>query len=268
MFRSCLAISTIRLEYPEPSKRLIASDAPIHTLGGILSSILTTTQLRTLSVHHLEIDDLPDCSESPHLEPRYVGLATNLRSLALEVRSFQSSEDETATQDPIPARRLPHLIAQFPSLTDLCIYFVRIDKRLRHVSWSDVRCTMLKRVELRNLEISERSLKSIICSSKQSISVIILDSIFLVEGIWATFYSHLLEHYPSIIDAAGLHGRRYLDDRRSYSQRDARSWRALFKDIDRRRIAINLPSMTAPIRTKSMEYFHDFGDMEFSFEEN
>ena len=115
------------------------------------------------------------------------------------------------------------------------------------------------------MDIDEESLLALLLPSAERLKDVKLDKLFLTNGSWASIYKIFLRALVAVIDISGIHGRRYCDDRSSYSREDAGSWKDFFAAVERRRTDAGLPSMKAIKQKGCLEYSHDFCDMETVF---
>src|SRR5688572_7405662 len=62
VIRSCVNTSVVGLEYPGYGKRSVCGYGPLRVIGSALSHICLNSlpQLASLSIQHLELEDLPD----------------------------------------------------------------------------------------------------------------------------------------------------------------------------------------------------------------
>ena len=261
----CLAkLNSICVNFPEHGKRGVHNSEVTTIPREIFATSLTTHLLDRLSVLDVQLHDFP------HLDFTETAKFSALRFMKILLYPLDTPEYRVLEpyvhmrSDFEAALRLPGLLKMTPNLVTLIISFNRKQRVMREVVWDKVCLPHLETIRLDSMDISEASLQALLLPSASTLLKAELDNLFLTHGSWASFYRacHSLVEF---LDISGLHGRRYCDDRSTYSQEDAASWRDLFAEIERRREMANMPSMRALIKTASMEYFHDFGDMEHSF---
>lgn len=183
-------------------------------------------RLLSLSIAGLLLVDIP----RHLLQDAGAALAT-VEQLDLDFHPGDMPSGEMARIEPDGLQRLLSLLT---SLSAIRIGFHLLDKSMRSFDWSVLQCTKLNTLELVELEMSETSLVNIITQNAHSIRQIVLDSVFLFDGMWAAVYGGIA-NVEGINDISEVRGRRYMDGRGSYTESDAASHRRLFAMVEKRR---------------------------------